>query len=160
VEHRVVACIDLSPASAGVMATAMGLARGAGGALWLLHVAAGEPAFVGDDTDPAATHTAGDRRQELLAEKAELQAMVDEAMPNGATGDRTAADGVMVTPLVVVGPTVDTVLETAQRLGASLIVVGRHGRRGLAHMLLGSVSEAIVRRSGCPVVVVPPSDNP
>jgi nucleotide-binding universal stress UspA family protein len=146
VEPRVVACLDFSAASAGVLATATALARSAGGALWLLHVAADEPALVGFDTDPVATHTAADRAQALLAEHADLQVLADEA----------ATAGVAVTPLLVTGPTVETVLETADRLAADWVVVGRHGRSGLAHLLLGSVSEAIVRRSGRPVVVVPP----
>ena len=42
----------------------------------------------------------------------------------------------------------------AGSLGAALIVVGSHGRRGLARALLGSVAEAIVRASTVPVTVV------
>jgi nucleotide-binding universal stress UspA family protein len=38
--------------------------------------------------------------------------------------------------------------------GAGLLVVGSHGRRGLARALLGSVAESIVRTSSLPVVVV------
>jgi nucleotide-binding universal stress UspA family protein len=42
----------------------------------------------------------------------------------------------------------------ARDTGAEL-VVGTHSRTGLAHMLLGSVAEKIVRRSTCPVLTVP-----
>jgi nucleotide-binding universal stress UspA family protein len=35
-----------------------------------------------------------------------------------------------------------------------LIVMGTHGRRGVAHLLLGSVAEHVVRTAGCPVLTV------
>jgi nucleotide-binding universal stress UspA family protein len=44
----------------------------------------------------------------------------------------------------------------ATKLGAGLIVVGSHGRHGVARALLGSVAESIVRASSVPVAVVPP----
>lgn len=43
----------------------------------------------------------------------------------------------------------------AVHLGADLIVMGTHGRTGLAHLLLGSVAEATLRRAPCPVLTVP-----
>lgn len=42
----------------------------------------------------------------------------------------------------------------AAEVGAGLVVVGSHGRRGFARALLGSVAEGIVRTSNLPVVVV------
>nr|WP_246581184.1 universal stress protein [Deinococcus aestuarii] len=39
-------------------------------------------------------------------------------------------------------------------LGADLIVMGTHGRRGLAHLVLGSVAEAVVRGATVPVMTV------
>jgi nucleotide-binding universal stress UspA family protein len=47
--------------------------------------------------------------------------------------------------------------DTASSLGASLIVMGTHGRSGLAHLLLGSVTERTLRRSALPVLTVPAS---
>ena len=40
-----------------------------------------------------------------------------------------------------------------------LIVIGTHGRSGLAHMLLGSVAEKVVRKANCPVLTVRPEDH-
>jgi len=37
-----------------------------------------------------------------------------------------------------------------------LIVMGTHGRTGLAHVLIGSVAERVVRKAPCPVLTVPP----
>ena len=44
----------------------------------------------------------------------------------------------------------------AEEIGAGLIVMGTHGRKGFAHLLLGSIAEKVVRTSKLPVVVVPP----
>ena len=44
----------------------------------------------------------------------------------------------------------------ATELGAGLIVMGTHGRRGLSHALMGSIAEKVVRTSKVPVMVVPP----
>jgi nucleotide-binding universal stress UspA family protein len=46
------------------------------------------------------------------------------------------------------------VLAAAERLGADLVVVGTHGRRGFQHALLGSVAESLVRASPVPVLTV------
>ncbi|MER3460845.1 MAG: hypothetical protein C4303_06950 [candidate division GAL15 bacterium] len=47
------------------------------------------------------------------------------------------------------------ILDAAERFGADLIVMGTHGRTGLQRVLLGSVAEAVLRRSRVPVMVVP-----
>ena len=46
------------------------------------------------------------------------------------------------------------ILAAARELSARMIALGTHGRRGLAHMLLGSVAEQVVRRSSVPVLTV------
>lgn len=46
------------------------------------------------------------------------------------------------------------ILTTAREVNADLIVIATHGRAGVAHFLLGSVAEALVRRAPCPVLTV------
>jgi nucleotide-binding universal stress UspA family protein len=46
------------------------------------------------------------------------------------------------------------ILERAREKGYDLLVLGTHGRTGLAHMLIGSVAERVVRHSQCPVLTV------
>lgn len=48
----------------------------------------------------------------------------------------------------------ESLLETAEHLGCDCIVMGTHGRRGLRHLLLGSVAEEIVRTAPVPVLTV------
>lgn len=46
------------------------------------------------------------------------------------------------------------ILDGAQSVGAGLIVMGSHGRRGMEHWLWGSVTEEVIAEAACPVVVV------
>jgi universal stress protein A len=53
------------------------------------------------------------------------------------------------------------ILEVAAHHDSDLVIVGSHGRTGLAHRRLGSVSEAVVREAPCDVLVVrPPRSAP
>jgi nucleotide-binding universal stress UspA family protein len=55
-----------------------------------------------------------------------------------------------------VGDPREVVDQIAKRIGADLIVMGTHGRRGVKRVLLGSVAEAIVRTAPCPVLTIRP----
>lgn len=46
------------------------------------------------------------------------------------------------------------IISTAKDKNIDLIVIGTHGRTGIAHMLIGSVAEKIVRKAPCPVLTV------
>ena len=50
----------------------------------------------------------------------------------------------------------DQIVSYANDSSIDMIVIGTHGRRGLAHALMGSVAEAVVRKSDCPVLTVRP----
>ena len=48
-----------------------------------------------------------------------------------------------------------SIVEMAEREGVDVIVMSTHGRTGLSHMLLGSVTEKVVGRAPCPVLAIP-----
>ena len=56
------------------------------------------------------------------------------------------------------GRAVATLLQMAVDYDADLLVVGTHGRRGVEHIMLGSVAEELVRKAHCPVLVARPKD--
>jgi len=60
---------------------------------------------------------------------------------------------------VVVNAPVFGLTQLASQLEADLIVVGSHGRRGLARWLLGSVADGVVRQANCAILVVPPEPH-
>ncbi|HKX17473.1 MAG TPA: universal stress protein [bacterium] len=56
--------------------------------------------------------------------------------------------------MVRVGHARDEILKAADQAGADLIVMGTHGRSGVAHLFVGSVAEYVVRHAAIPVTTV------
>lgn len=65
-----------------------------------------------------------------------------------------ACDGVTLEMRVVDGVPADTIIATARREQADLIVMSTHGRSGLARVLMGSVTEDVLHSAPCPVLVI------
>jgi nucleotide-binding universal stress UspA family protein len=98
-------------------------------------------------TDPGLVPMpAGDLAEDLERERDAAQAVLDEA-----TG-QVDTDGVQVETVLVENAAGDALVDAAQ--GADLVVVGSHGRGGLASALLGSVSGHVVRHAASPVVIL------
>jgi universal stress protein A len=74
----------------------------------------------------------------------ELAKLVASEVPNEIPADT----------LVRVGSPAREIVEIARNLPADLIVISTHGRTGLKHVFLGSVTEHVVQRAPCPVFVV------
>jgi nucleotide-binding universal stress UspA family protein len=68
--------------------------------------------------------------------------------------DANWAVGKTIVRAVRQGPPYLEITRYAQETNIDLIVIGTHGRSGLAHMLLGSVAEKVVRKAPCPVLTV------
>lgn len=62
--------------------------------------------------------------------------------------------GIELASMLKTGEARGTILAAAKEIGADLVVMGTHGRRGLVHVLLGSVAEYVVRTSPVPVLTV------
>jgi nucleotide-binding universal stress UspA family protein len=67
---------------------------------------------------------------------------------------RTRRPGLEVQALLRQGPAWSEINACARESHAELIVMGTHGRHGLARALLGSVAEKVVRTAPCPVLTV------
>jgi nucleotide-binding universal stress UspA family protein len=61
---------------------------------------------------------------------------------------------IAITHRLARGEPVHEILRAAGETNCDLIVLGTHGRRGLARFLMGSVAEQVVRKASCPVVTV------
>jgi nucleotide-binding universal stress UspA family protein len=89
---------------------------------------------------------AADLMGDLDSERSAAQSLLDESVAEAEGG------GVRIEQRLVEGPPGDVLAAAAA--DADLIVVGSHGRGGLAAALLGSVSQHVVRHASCPVVIV------
>jgi len=56
--------------------------------------------------------------------------------------------------LVRTGHPREQIPEIAREVGADMIVMGSHGRRGMSHLVIGSVAEYVVRHATVPVLII------
>ena len=141
---RILVPTDFSPQSDAALEYARALAEKFGSSLHLLHVL----------QDPFVSGPLG---SELYVGETEgmRKALMDDA--EGRVRTRlTAQDRARfgATTEVVVGSGARTIVEYADAKGISLIVMGTHGRTGLAHAFMGSVAERVVRTASCPVLTI------
>jgi nucleotide-binding universal stress UspA family protein len=144
IEFKQIICpVDFSESSVRALAYAAALARWYDAQLTVLHVV---PTFEsmqvrGDLIEPIQVVTPMPREQVLeeMSRSLNLAALSPRASAIAETGD----------PQV-------TIIDQALSKRADLIVMGTHGRRGFKRLLLGSVTEAVLREAPCPVLTVPP----
>jgi nucleotide-binding universal stress UspA family protein len=80
--------------------------------------------------------------------RTELQAMLDEE------AERLAAGGYLVSTKLEEGFANEAIVETCESEAIDLVVMTTHGRKGVAHWFMGSVTEKVVRCAPCSVLVV------
>lgn len=132
---RLLVAVDGSPDSLAAASRATELAAGRGGALTALSVVDVPDEFYAEA--PAAV----DRLIELARGYV------------AAVAERAAAAGVNCVPTVREGRSSEVIVKAALEDQTQLIVVGSHGRTGLARLLMGSVTEKVIGDAPCPVYV-------
>lgn len=137
--NRILVPVDFSDCSLEAVEYAALMAQRHGAALRLLHVL--EPVSYGLDFTLLRSEKREEMRERLTAR---LGAMTRALVEAKIQADSQVRGG---TPF-------ESILDSARTIPADLIVMGTHGRRGLSHALSGSVAEAVLRRSGCPVLTV------
>ena len=70
--------------------------------------------------------------------------------------DMVSPRGTVVDVLFGTGQPAPQILDLATSLPADVIVMGTHGASGFEHLVLGSVTEKVLRKARCPVLTVPP----
>lgn len=81
-------------------------------------------------------------------------------MALAAAADAAAALGVSATTEQVQGEPVHRIVEVADERGCDLIVMGSHGRSGLARLILGSVTDGVLRHAHVPVLCIREDAHP
>ncbi|HEX9306965.1 MAG TPA: universal stress protein [Anaeromyxobacter sp.] len=142
---RVLVPIDFSPSARAALEYGTFLAGKLGAELDVLHVWE-PPGYVGPDALALLPMTQGQPSWEQT--RTEVTREVDHFLA------KTVAKPKELTVRVEAGEPSDTILQIAKDSGADLIVMGTHGRTGLSRLLIGSVAEAVLRRSTCPVLTI------
>ena len=137
--ERILVPVDFSDCSLDAFEYAVEVAQQAKASVMLLHVL--EPVAYGLDFDLGHIRTREDVRESWTKRLEELAS--SRQHPDVAVDFRLRG-----------GLPSDAILDSAQTLPCDLIVMGTHGRRGVAHALSGSVAEAVLRKARCPVVAV------
>jgi nucleotide-binding universal stress UspA family protein len=139
--QRILVAIDSRESAAHALAVASSLATTLSAHIGLVHVI--DPKLVGGETGVPA-----EQMWALL--RRDGQGLLD-----------TAAASIPAHPhpwkFLREGAPWKEIIRSAREWRADLIVVGTHGRSGLARLLWGSTAEGVVRHGPCPVVVVPPT---
>lgn len=138
---RILVATDFSEGSDEALAQAIDLGKETGATLELVHVLE-----VGVEQFPYGPLFAPEETGGIVA-------YVDRELSRRA--NRAKAAGLPCRTRMLEGTTHEEIVREARDSGADLVVVGTHGRRGLAHAMLGSVAERVVRRASCPVLSVP-----
>lgn len=140
--QKIVAAIDFSNATEAVVSHAIAYAKALGASLDLLNVV-----FVPRDVVGGGMLYIDEEkiRQDLDRHAREEMAKWEKKVRDG---------GVEVVSHIAAGHPEVEIPAYAEKAGAGMLVIATHGRTGLAHLLIGSVAEKVVRTSKIPVLVV------
>ncbi len=140
---NILVSIDFNEQEDLLMDKAYEVAKAFNAKIWLVHIAAPDPDFVGYDVGPQ--YIRDTRADDLRAEHKLLQ---DYAHILETKGVRTEG-------LLVQGATVEMLLKEAKKLNTDLIITGHHDHNFLYKAFMGSVSDEIIKESKIPVLMVP-----
>lgn len=137
---KIMCAFEFDGNSTAALALASSLACENDATLFVLHIAR-VPSHDMDVPLPIEDHPRWEKEA-----KDKLQKIVHDTVPPQVKCRIDVRTGV---------PNVD-IVRAARELGVDLIVMATHGRTGLAHFVLGSVTEHVIRETGCPVLVLRP----
>jgi nucleotide-binding universal stress UspA family protein len=134
---KILCPVDFDESSEAVLAMAAKLASANDGIIYVLHVVpmtvapTGMPVYV--DIYKGQEEAARNRLRELAHQH---------------------LSGVKYELITHMGAPIGAIIQTEKQIPADVVLMGTHGRRGFAHVFLGSVAEAVVRQSYCPVLTI------
>jgi nucleotide-binding universal stress UspA family protein len=141
---KILVPIDGSETATRGLNEAINIAKAQGSQLRLVHIV---NEFIFD-----VTYSAGFFSQNLIESLAKTGRSVLDAAESAAKKEGVNVDSVLIESIG--GVAADLILAQAKTWQPDLIVMGTHGRRGLARLALGSDAEQVVRAATVPVMLV------
>lgn len=139
----ILVCVDFSDVTPRVMDEAKELALALRTEAHLLHVVPMQADYV--MYSPGAALPTVAVAPDLRVETEKMLKLKTQLVEAGISASFEMLEGVVV----------EEILAAAERTNAQRIVMGSHGHGALYHLVLGSVSEAVLRKSKVPLVIVP-----
>jgi len=143
----ILVAIDFNDAIGELMSYAEMLALKFDAKVWVVHVAAPDPDFVG--YEPGPQYIRDFRADELKGEHKQLQDICNTFL----------APEIDKGALLIQGSTVETVLAEARKLNADLLIVGNHKHSFLHNLLSESVSLELLKNGNIPLLTIPISEE-
>jgi nucleotide-binding universal stress UspA family protein len=148
--RHILVATDLTRASMPALRTAFSLAFSIDARLTVLHVT--EPPYPAHHWFVAQSARDQAWLRELAASERDAAArLVDSQIAEARSPEH---ETVVVDKKISSGIPADEILAVARDVGADLIVMGTHGRRGIQHLTIGSIAERTVRTAPCAVLTV------
>jgi nucleotide-binding universal stress UspA family protein len=138
---KILLATDFSDGSDDALATAIDVAARLGSTLEIVHVVD----LMHEQFPFGVPLPFVDTEEVIVSAERALAERAGQARRAGLTCETTILNG---------SPDVE-IVRWGRETGAELIIVGTHGRTGLAHVVLGSVAERVVQHAGRPVLTVP-----
>jgi nucleotide-binding universal stress UspA family protein len=139
---KILACIDFSPLTDQIIEETRNLAEATSGEVMLISVIGDKPSqphsVVHDDT----LEEEGTKRRKQIKHLMNLKDdLVDAGIPCGIS-----------TPS---GAVAESIAREAKEFQADWILMGSHGNGAMYHLVVGSVAEGVLKRTGKPVILIP-----
>lgn len=149
---RVLIALDFDPSAGKVAETGYSLAKAMNAEAFLLHVVAEDVYYSSLEYSPITGFSGFSNADFTLMASSEGLTRASEYFLEKTRehlGDQA------ITTIVEKGDFSESILRTAERIGADLIVMGSHSRRWLDHILMGSVTEKVMNHTKVPLFIVP-----
>lgn len=156
---KILVAVDFSKNTGAVIEQAAKLAKGLGAKVWVIHVTSDPLQAAAYDYLPGCEFSDGlicpptgsiEMARELCAKeyKREHEALL-------SLSEKLRQGGVDAQAMLLKGDAAELILEQAENLDVDMVVMGSHGHRLLRKLLIGSVTEAVLRIALCNVLIVP-----
>ena len=141
--QNILVAVDFGKDDEILLSRALQIAGKFSSKIWVVHIAAPDPDFVG--YEPGPQYIRDFRAEDLRTEHKTLKAYADDL---GKAGFE--AEG-----LLIQGPTVETILKEAGKLNIDLFVVGTHKHNFLHRLFSENTPMELAKKSNIPLLVVP-----
>lgn len=139
--------VDVNPTDRLLLAHALKLAEKFHSKVWIVHIAAPDPDFVGYAVGP--TYIRKSRAEELRDEHRKLQEYLGDFESHSIKADA----------LLIQGPTVEMLEEEIEKLNIDLLIMGSHKHGLLYEMFVGNTAIDMIKQHSVPVMIAPLPDE-